>query len=114
MLERDVGTVGAAGGLEKLYGPSLGNTQARSGPRIPGESEEGPLGEICIDDDQLFDMDLALTMPENPIMEMNNEQVNGQSTAKAVVEEMATVVTECGGGGLTCRVCMDRRGLNLV
>ncbi|KAI3443720.1 hypothetical protein Pfo_000385 [Paulownia fortunei] len=56
--------------------------------------------------DELFDLDMALTLPENSRVEMNNHQLDAQPTAAAadqMVENMPTMVA--GGGG--CTICME-------
>ncbi|KAI3447033.1 hypothetical protein Pfo_003698 [Paulownia fortunei] len=58
--------------------------------------------------DELFDLDLALTMPEDSNMELNKHHPDDQSTAAArhLVDEMPTVVMGGVGGG-HCTVCME-------
>ncbi|KAG8367341.1 hypothetical protein BUALT_Bualt16G0062100 [Buddleja alternifolia] len=55
---------------------------------------------------ELFDLDMALTMPdENSTTELNNRQPDSQSTtaAQCLIDEMPTVVR----GGGECTVCME-------
>ncbi|KAG8367343.1 hypothetical protein BUALT_Bualt16G0062300 [Buddleja alternifolia] len=55
---------------------------------------------------EIFDLDMALTMPdENSTTELNNRQRDSQSTtaAQCLIDEMPTVVR----GGGECTVCME-------
>ncbi|KAL3825193.1 hypothetical protein ACJIZ3_021222 [Penstemon smallii] len=66
--------------------------------------------------DDIFDLDLALTMPEldSTSTETNSngqQQVEAESTAEEVIEGMPTVVV---GGGHRCTVCMEGFGLDVV
>ncbi|KAG8367340.1 hypothetical protein BUALT_Bualt16G0062000 [Buddleja alternifolia] len=55
---------------------------------------------------EIFDLDMALTMPdENSTTELNNRQRDSQSTtaAQCLIDEMPMVVR----GGGECTVCME-------
>ncbi|KAL2229020.1 UNVERIFIED_CONTAM: hypothetical protein Sindi_1881700 [Sesamum indicum] len=56
--------------------------------------------------DELFDLDLALTMPEDSTAEVSKRQPDAEST-RHLVDEMPTVVVGCGG---QCSVCMEGFG----
>ncbi|KAL0315694.1 UNVERIFIED_CONTAM: E3 ubiquitin-protein ligase RDUF1 [Sesamum radiatum] len=59
--------------------------------------------------DEMFDLDLALTMPEDSTAEVSKRQPDAESMAAArhLVDEMPTVVVGCGG---QCSVCMEGFG----
>ncbi|KAK4432977.1 E3 ubiquitin-protein ligase RDUF1 [Sesamum alatum] len=56
--------------------------------------------------DELFDLDLALTMLDDSTVEVSKRQPDAESTAAArhLVDAMPTVVVGCGG---QCSVCME-------
>lgn len=56
--------------------------------------------------DDVFDLDMALTMPEDSVTELDKQRDDAQATAAArhMVDEMPTVVV---GGGEHCAVCME-------
>ncbi|KAL2229019.1 UNVERIFIED_CONTAM: hypothetical protein Sindi_1881600 [Sesamum indicum] len=53
--------------------------------------------------DEMFDLDLALTMPEDSTAKVSKRQADDESTRR-LVDEMPTVVVGCGG---ECSVCME-------
>lgn len=63
-----------------------------------------------IDLDEIFDLDLALTVPEDSAVEINKHRPDALSTAAArdLVGDMPTVVM--GGDVGPCTVCMEGEG----